>query len=64
MDLFNSYIEAVLGELEVLSGFITGGHNLNNIRYADDTVLIADTKRKLQNLLQKLGMKARRKVYP
>ncbi len=28
-----------------------GGHNINSIRYADDTVLIADTQEKLHNIL-------------
>lgn len=28
---------------------IIGAHKLNNIRYADDIVLIVDTERKLQN---------------
>ncbi|MGX9987587.1 reverse transcriptase domain-containing protein [Soonwooa purpurea] len=54
-DLFNLYSEAILRELEDLPGFIIGGHNLNNIRYADDTVLIADTEKKLQELLQKVA---------
>lgn len=52
--LFNQYSETVLRELDVLTGFITDGHNLNNIRYEDDTVLIADMERKLQKLLQKV----------
>ena len=28
-----------------------GGYNMNNIRYADDTVLIADNENKLQEML-------------
>lgn len=32
-DLLNYYSEARLRELEVLSELITGGSNLNNIRY-------------------------------
>lgn len=35
--------EGILGELEILPGFIIGGHHLSNIRDADDTVLIVDT---------------------
>lgn len=30
--------QTILCELEVLSGFILGGYNSNNMRYADDTV--------------------------
>ena len=37
----------VLEDLKVIS---IGGRNMNNIRYADDTVLIADSERKLQLL--------------
>lgn len=61
MCLLNLYSEAFLRELEVLPGFIIGGHNLKNIRYTDDTVLIADTERKLQNLLQKVAKESEKK---
>ena len=36
------------------------GNNLNNIRYADDTVLIADTNAKLQRLIDKLDVECNR----
>jgi len=32
-----------------------GGVNINNLRYADDTTLIADSETKLQNLLNRLN---------
>lgn len=60
-DLFNRYSEAIVRELEVVPGFVIGGHNLNSIRYADVTVLIADTERTLQKLLRKLVKKSKRK---
>ena len=41
-------------DLMELDGIKFGGRNLNNIRYADDTVLIADTEEKLQALVQAL----------
>ena len=34
-----------------LDGIHIGGININNILYADDTTLIADSEAKLQNLL-------------
>lgn len=40
-------------EMESLPGYIIGGPNLNNIIYADDSALIADTERKLKNLFEK-----------
>lgn len=33
-------------ELEILSAFMIGGHDLNNMRSTNDTVLITDTERK------------------
>lgn len=40
-------------ELEILSAFMIGGHDLNNMRSTNDTVLITDTERKVEELLQK-----------
>ena len=42
-DLFSLYSQAVMNELEDIEGVKVGGSNINNIRYADDAVLIADT---------------------
>lgn len=44
----------ILRELYVIQGFFIGGHNLTNMRYADNAVLIVDTLRILQELLQKV----------
>lgn len=49
-DLFKLYSDVILSELETLSGFIITGCNFNNIRYADETVLMADLKRKIHDL--------------
>lgn len=38
----------VLGGLDDLSGFIIGEHNVNNIYYTDDTVLMENSERKLK----------------
>lgn len=46
MDLFDLYSIVIWRKLELLPGFIVGGHNLNNIGYADDTAFLADTERK------------------
>lgn len=37
-DLFNLYSDAISRELEDLQGFIIGWHDLNNLRYRDNTV--------------------------
>lgn len=44
MNLFNLYNKMILKELDVQAGFIIGGRNLNNIRYADNAGLIAGTE--------------------
>ena len=49
-DVFSLYSQKVMEEIEELEGVRVGGRNVNCIRYADDTVLIADSKEKLQEL--------------
>ena len=50
-DLFNIYSEMILRNLENYPVVKINGENINNIRYADDTVLIADSEENLQRLL-------------
>ena len=50
-DLFNLYSEVILREIEDINGVRLGGHNINDIRYADDTVLIAESEKDLQDML-------------
>ena len=50
-DLFNLYSEMILRNLNEHQGVKVGGNNINNLRYADDMVLIADSEQKLQTLL-------------
>lgn len=56
--LFNFYNQIILRELGFLTGFITGKHN---IKYADDTMLIADTKKKLHEHTEKVGKESEKK---
>ena len=42
----------------MVDGFSVGGRNINNIRYADDTALVADSKEKLQELLTTIQRKS------
>eukprot|EP00795_Rhopilema_esculentum_P010625 gene10625-biopygen13131 len=60
-DLFNLYSELILRELDGMQGFIIGGHNMNNLRYADDTVLISESAEKLQELLDRVVEESRKK---
>ena len=41
-DLLTLYGEVIMREFDMMDGFSLGGTNPNNVRYADDTVLIAD----------------------
>ena len=49
-------------ELDSVGGFVIGGHNLNNIRFADDSVIIAASKEKLQVLLNKVAEESQKEV--
>lgn len=53
-DLFSLYSQIVMGEMEDLEGIKIGGRNINNIRFADDTVLVADSEERLQMLVDRL----------
>ena len=60
-DLFNIYSEMILRNIEQHEGVKVGGHNINNLRYADDTVLIADSEEKLQNILSTVTIESENK---
>jgi hypothetical protein len=56
--LFNLYSEFMIKEaLDKEKGVCFNGNNISNVRYADDAVLIADTKKKLQRMLDRLNEK-------
>ena len=50
-DLFSLYTEVIMRNIKEMEGFSVGGVNINNLRYADDTIIIADSEQKLQNLM-------------
>ena len=55
--LFNLYAEYIVrnaGLDEAQAGIKIAGRNINNITYADDTALMAESKEKLKSLLMKL----------
>ena len=54
--LFNLYAEYIMRNArldEAQAGFKTAGRNINNLRYADDTTLMAESKEELKSLLMK-----------
>ena len=55
--LFNLYAEYILrnaGLEEAQAGSKIAGRNINNLRYADDTTLMAESEEELKNLLMKV----------
>ena len=55
--LFNLYAEYIMGNAgldEAQPGIKIAGRNINNLRYADDTILMAESKEKLKSLLMKV----------
>ena len=44
----------IAGLHEAQAGIKTGGRNTNNLRYADDTTLMAESKEELKSLLMKV----------
>ena len=55
--LFNLYAEYIMrnaGLEEAQAGIKTAGRNVNNLRYADDTTLMAENEEELKSLLMKV----------
>ena len=55
--LFNLYAEYIMrnaGLEEAQAGMKIAGRNINNLRYADDTTLIAESEEELKSLLRKV----------
>ena len=61
--LFNLYTEKIFRKIEDMEGVNVGGHNINNLRYADDTSLLALEEHKLQNLLNTVNDKVSYMVW-
>ena len=68
--MFNLYAEHIMrhaGLDELQAGIKTGGRNINNLRYADDTTLMAESKEELTSLLrvkkesERAGLKLKKK---
>ena len=67
--LFNFYAEYIIrhaGLDEAQAGIKIAGRNINNLRYADDTTLMAESEEKLKGLLMKVKEESEKvglKVY-
>ena len=59
--LFNLYAEYIMqnaGLDEAQAGIKIAGRNINNLRYADDTTLMAESEEELKSLLMKVKEKS------
>jgi len=59
--LFNLYAEYIMrnsGLEEAQAGIKTAGRNINNLRYADDTTLIAENEDELKSLMMKVKVES------
>ena len=57
--LFILYAEYIMGNAtldEAQAGIKTAGRNINNLRYADDTTLMAENEEELMSLLMKVHL--------
>ena len=55
--LFNFYAEYIMrnpGLEEAQAGIKIAGRNINNLRYADDTTLMAESEEELESLMMKV----------
>ena len=65
--LFNLYAEYIMrkaGLEEVEAGIKIAGRNINNLRYADDTTLMAESEEELKSLLMKVIVSSSPKLSP
>ena len=61
--LFNFYAEYIMQNArldEAQAGIKIAGRNINNLRYADDTTLMAESKEKLKSFLMKVKEKVKK----
>ena len=61
--LFNLYAEYIMrnaGLDEAQAGIKIAGRNINNLRYADDTTLMAESEKELKSLLMKAKKKSKK----
>ena len=61
--LFNLYAEYIIrnaGLEEAQAGIKIAGRNINNLRYANDTTIMAESKEKLKSLLMKVKRRVKK----
>ena len=64
--LFNFYAKYIMRNIgldEAQAGIKIAGRNFNNLRYADDTILTAESEEELKSLLMKLKEESRKSWF-
>ena len=64
--LFNLYAEYIIrnsGLEEAQAGIKIAWRNINNLRYADDTTLMAESEEELKNLLMKVEEESKKLTW-
>ena len=59
-NLYAGYIVRNAGLEEAQAGIKIAGRNINNLRYTDDTRLVAESKEELKNLLMKVKRRVKK----
>ena len=57
-NLYAEYIKRNAGLEETQAGIKIAGRNINNLRYADDTTLMAESEEELKGLLMKVNVES------
>ena len=63
--IFNFYAEYIIKNAkldESQAGIKIAGRNINNLRYADNTTLMAESKEELKSLLMKVKQESEKKL--
>ena len=62
-NLYAEYIRRNAGLEEAQTGIKFSGRNINNLRYADDTTLMADSEEELKSLLMKVKEESEEVIF-
>ena len=60
LNLYAEYIMRNAGLDEAQAGSKIAGRNINNLRYADDTTLMAESEEELKSLLMKIKRRVKK----
>ena len=58
INLYAEYIMRNAGLEEAQAGNKISGRNINNLRYADDTILMAESEEEVKNLLMRVKVES------